>query len=133
MPNPHIPHPFGAKHHRIQHLWKSLTSSQVKLSSWQGLTDNQGFLCPSLPKNLAGIANKQIFPQTSWAVSTGCEQLPTETSSSFKPLHPWLVPWCCASPMEGWHWLPWQQVGQGGLLEGEVGRRKCGRREFGNQ
>lgn len=65
MPNPHVSYHFGAKHHRFQHLWKLLTSSHVKLSSWQELPDNQGFLCPSLPKYLAGIANKQISPQIS--------------------------------------------------------------------
>lgn len=88
MPNPHIPHHFGAEHHRFQQLWESLTSSQAKLSSWQELPGSQGFLCPCFPKYLAGIANKQIFPQTLWPVGTGCEQLPTKTSSSFRKPHP---------------------------------------------
>lgn len=135
MPNPYIPHRFGAEHHRFQQLWESLTSSQAKLSSWQELPGSQGFLCPCFPKYLAGIPNKQIFPQTSWPVGTGCEQLPTKTSSSFRPLRPWLVPQSPGqgrvSPTEGWHRLPWQQMGQGGSWKEKWGGGSVGEGNLG--
>lgn len=104
MPNPHIPHPFGAKHHRFQHPWKSLTSSQAQQLAGAA---RQPRISVSISSQILGcrIANKQISPQTSWAASTGCEQLPTKTSSSFRkpdPSNPSMLGSCLGAVHQPW-------------------------------